>query len=1032
MSTEPLITDSDQLALRLERVMSRLGFADNPALIRRWADYKAVTSRHVVRQAFNTIHVHAVFGFPSSRLDQPNKYAPILYFAISRDEKEADSLHRLVWSQGTVPILLIATPTALQIRKSLTPPSAHPISVPWDRLADDQAIPAELTSLTAVSLKSSVVWNDYAIDRRSRVDSAILDAITELNNEVRGQFHDLEQRPLLVNSIIGRFIYFFVLLDRGIVTASWLTSLKDSNAKPLCGDIARSLLEAGRIDIADQAWPASEVWALFDRIDDIMNGAIFPISDADRKRIPSQALHLVRRAIRHGDLLRQGTRQLGFLNVSFVTLRTETLSAIYELFLLLESSNDKNDDGAFYTPPFLVDYVLDEVDRIRPFTAASRTLDPAAGSGIFLVGAYRRILERTMPRSRWKAEHFKKARTLLEESIFGIERNPQAANVSRFSLYLTLLDYVENTAIDALRKLMKRERVFPPLTENILNRDVFTINKHGADEVGRFTHVIGNPPWGSMGRRSDRTNVQRVASQIEQRHASLEPAIVFFDELDPSKCPVTNKRLSELFVWKILRDLIARNGVLGILVSTRSFVARTAIAFPNALAKQTKLVGFANLSHFRYRLFKGARNPTLAIFAQAKQPEVLDPVWVYSPLLTSQPIGEHGHLWSIIVSESDIEHYRLRDLTRSAASWFWALMLRPIDRRFANYLTLWASKYDSTFSTFLAKTHLAVSRGGSPNQTGLPRALLLSATDYRERLHLDELRFSSYPHEQVARNYPNAPFVKMFSGNIVLIPRHMNEVTFIEQPIAFGSSFNALYFLEHPLSKQPSAGALRGVARFLNSDVARYLYALFGRTRLLDRARLEKNDLINIPFPFEEVGDADLYRLEALSETDLTRLFTDKVGLDDSFIGAVEEYASFRHGYEDAQIPDDSLRPPDADSVVHYRSMLIRQLSQQFGPEAHIEYSLSDPAEHEGFAYITIRIVRKSMAGPIPDKETLAVFHEASSRAEFSPHGHIVYDPYLSCAEVLKPWTRGAWTIEQAYADARAISENVLRSRHAL
>ena len=429
--------------------MVRLGFADNPGLVRRWPDYKGVTSRHVVRQAFATIGVQAVFGFLSRQSDQ-HHFAPILYLATSPDTTQADSLHRLVWSQGIVPILLIATPSGLQIRKTLAPPRARPVSVPWDQLAHDHGIPAELTSLTAVSLTSSLVWNDYAIDRHSRVDRALLDAIVALNAEVRHTFPDLNDYPDVVNSVIGRFIYFFVLLDRGIVTASWVRSLKAPNAQPLCIGIAESLLDAGGIDIADTPWPATETWALFDRIDDILNGAIFPLSAADRRRVPSQALHLVRRCIRHGDVLLRGTRQLGFLDVSFATLRTETISAIYELFLCMESFYDKSADGAFYTPPFLVDYILDETDRIQPFTANSRVLDPATGSGIFLVGAYRRILERTMPRGLWKDQHFTKARTLLEHSIFGIERNPQAANVARFSLYLTLLDYVDNTAIDAL------------------------------------------------------------------------------------------------------------------------------------------------------------------------------------------------------------------------------------------------------------------------------------------------------------------------------------------------------------------------------------------------------------------------------------------------------------------------------------------------------------------------------------------------------------------------------------------------------
>ena len=64
------------------------------------------------------------------------------------------------------------------------------------------------------------------------------------------------------------------------------------------------------------------------------------------------------------------------------------------------------------------------------------------------------------------------------------------ANVARFSLYLTLLDYVDNTGIDALHALAKPSRVFPALTDNVLANDVFTINTGNATDIGRFTHVI--------------------------------------------------------------------------------------------------------------------------------------------------------------------------------------------------------------------------------------------------------------------------------------------------------------------------------------------------------------------------------------------------------------------------------------------------------------------------------------------------------------------------------------------------------------
>ncbi|MBI1776201.1 MAG: N-6 DNA methylase [Proteobacteria bacterium] len=1012
-----------ELIKRIDAVIAALGLDESRGLVRRWGDYKAATNRHVVRQAFETIGIHAVFGFPSQRVREA-RFSPVVYLACAADDAGANALHRLVWSQGVVPILLIATPTGLQIRKSLTPPMPQSMTVAWSKLSGTADLPVQLRSLTAIALSSSIVWRDFAADRSDRVDTALLKAIASLNETVRTRHAALRDRPILVNSLIGRFIYFFVLLDRGIIDRNWIRGLKDDSGNQLCAQITNSIRDDGSIDTTDHAWPAREVWSLFDQIDNMLNGAIFPVNAADRRAVPADALHLVRRAIRHGDVLHSDARQLGFLDVSFATLRTETISAIYELFLFIEAPGAKDDEGAFYTPPFLVDYVLDEVDHIRSFTARSRVIDPAAGSGIFLVGAYRRILERAIPRKRWTSTEFKKGRHLLESAVFGIERNGQAANVARFSLYLTLLDYVENVSIKELRQLARGQSVFPTLTANVVDCDVFSLKEKDLAHLGQFTHVVGNPPWGTFGDNTDRTNRPRSAIVEKRRREALLPTIEYYNSLDREKYPVTNKRISELFVWKVQRELVQKNGVMGLLVSTRSFVAPTARAFPNALAERCKIVGLANLSHFRYRLFSGARSPTLAIFAENREPEALNPVWVYSPLLTSQPIGEHGHLWSIIVSELDVETYKLRDLTRLPEGWFWALMLRPIDRRFVNHLALWSRRFKRSFGDFLKASNLAMGRGGSASQTDLPSDLLLRSGDYQQRLGMGDLGFANYPHQRVRNSRLSGSFAGLFGGNIVFIPRHMNEITFIAEPIAFASTFNAVYALS-PLNQRGVAIAgMRGIVRYLNSDVARYLFALFGKTRLLDRTRLEKHDLESIPFPFTDIEDGDLRSLVELNEDAITRLFASRVGLDDGFVQSVQEYTEFRQGYEDSQVPHAGLNPPNAAAIRRYQSMLFGHLAQQFGDGAQFDHSVRQPSDLEHFAVIDIRIGR---SGTDTQYAALAAPGSVSAGIGFSPHARIIFDAVASRVVVTKPWTRVAWTVEQAYADAREISEEVLR-----
>jgi hypothetical protein len=542
--------------------------------------------------------------------------------------------------------------------------------------------------------------------------------------------------------------------------------------------------------------------------------------------------------------------------------------------------------------------------------------------------------------------------------------------------------------------------------------------------------VVGNPPWGGFGEQTGRANVQRTSDSEAQRNARLKPARDFAASLNASEYPVTNKRLSELFVWKAQRDLLKKDGVFGLLISTRSYVAPSADAFPKALAERVKLVGLSNLSHFRYRLFKKARSPTLALFAQNTEPHPLDNVWVYSPLLTSQPIGVSGHPWSIIVSQTDIEPYKLRDLSRSPESWFWALMLRPIDRRYAGHLRLWTRRFEKSLGQFITRSNLVLTRGGTSVQTGVPNSLLLTSSNYEAGLGLREeglgdLNKANYPFEQFTAVRPKGSFAKVFGGNVVFIPRgNMKQVVYVRQPFGFVSTFNAIYSDNSRSLDAGSIRSLEGIARFLRSDIARYLYALFGKTRILDGARLEKGDLESIPFPFDSLADPNLQSLATWSEGKISKFVAESVGLDASFLRSVSEYCQFREGYEDSQVPPTALAPPSPEAVAQYELMFAEELAERFGDAAELKHSVTGPRSGEHFAVVSVRVGSNANA---TDTTVEAVRKRAAFVTGFSPYARIVFDEHTSCIAIAKPWTRVAWTVEQAYADAQAATEEVVR-----
>lgn len=959
--------------------------------------YTGDNYQHVLRQAFDLVGVHSVFGFQRTGR-AARTFTPIAYMAAAADRDEATRIHRQVWSQGVAPILLLATPQGVEIRLGLAPPPEQPVLVPWNEIGD-VVLPPALNQVTRVSLAGSLVWSDFAVERRHRVDASLLSAIQTLSEGVLYRYPDFENDASLINSVIGRFLYFYILLDRRIVSADWVRGLESC---PVIGD---SLSDPTK----DVVWPADEVWALFDAIDDAMNGSIFLISPDQRARLDVNLLHLVRRAIRNGDQIGPTSRQLTFFEVSFETLRTETISAIYELFLHLDDPAQKVDDGAFYTPPFLVDYVLDELDRIAPLAADSRVLDPAAGSGAFLVGAYRRILERSFkgPTGYRAVPEMKE---ILSTCIFGIEKNGQAASVARFSLYLTMLDYLDGEGIEEIHSATSPEKVFPALDHNVVNADVFDDDRRPGGPTARFTHVVGNPPWTSFGMTRSR-NPGAAPALSQGRDDTLKRARDYAASLSNGDYPVSNFRLSELFVWKTHADLLEDGGVTALLVSSRSFVSRSADAFPAALLKQMQVLGVANLSHFRYRLFENARTPALALFARRGSSAPMDTTWIYSPQLSSQPIAAHGALWSIIVSPMDVAEVRVRDLQRRPEAWFQFLMLRPLDRRFAELFELWTGETGRSFGAFLGRNRLKIARGGTPGQTGIPAEYILGKTgDYRNRLGLTGLGVGRYVLPADVAAEAKGTFRDLFGGNVVLVPRSMDVIDYVRQAIAFNSSFKAVAGLP---GVRVNPKGMRGLAAFLGSSLGGYLTAVYGRTWIMDRLRLETGDLLRIPFPFEDLNDPSLQALAHADDDEILASFSRALGLGPAFTDVVREYEQFRVGFEDAQMPDDALYPPGAEMVRAYEGRLIQELDRAFGSGVKFK-AWADGRTVDGF--------RRTHVTPA-DRVAVHASRETSDIA-FAPDG---FTPGADIAVgddgfvVSKPFVRKAWTLDQALVDANAI-----------
>lgn len=253
----------------------------------------------------------------------------------------------------------------------------------------------------------------------------------------------------------------------------------------------------------------------------------------------------------------------------FSVLSADILGQVYEQFLgkvirLTEGHHAVVEDkpevrkagGVYYTPTYIVDYIVKNTvgkilegqgSRVKgqgltpKDVSRIRILDPACGSGSFLLGAYQHLLDwhrdwyakddpkkwatsknPTLYQAQggWRLTTFERKRILLN-NIYGVDIDTQAVEVTKLSLLLKVLEGENNQTLQKQLTYL-HERALPDLGDNIkcgnsligpdfyqqqtmlddeerYRINVFDWVKEFPDimKARGFDAVIGNPPWGA-------------------------------------------------------------------------------------------------------------------------------------------------------------------------------------------------------------------------------------------------------------------------------------------------------------------------------------------------------------------------------------------------------------------------------------------------------------------------------------------------------------------------------------------------------
>jgi hypothetical protein len=452
-------------------------------------------AKRILRDAQELCASHVLFRLPENSERPPIPQAFIFDFSDSPIEPVAKAeIQRKVWNTGLVPLIFIIQSDRVDIVNALKKPElgddgvAQPLTV-VDKLELASKISETLRKrndkvaqrFSGDRFANGTFW-DAPENRSLLADST---AQKTLLQEMRNAHKAIEAHNILTPDLTRRFFILCLMVkyleDRKILRADYFKDfhMEASSFEALlrCRDNKYAALRICLKNLAVR-----------------FNGDVFLLSKDEESAIVAADLTPYADFVQ-GQLV--GTQRHLWKLYSFEYLPVELISYIYEDFL-------RDNKEAVYTPHMLVDLLLDEIMPGKKIPANYRILDPACGSGVFLVGAFRRLVE------AYLADHPKlgpgqvpgdKLCAMLQDNIRGVDIDPIAVELTSFSLCVALCSELSPESARA-------EMKFPTLAGKIANGtsnetrsirecDFFALTKNAGSEPGTFDLIIGNPPFGS-------------------------------------------------------------------------------------------------------------------------------------------------------------------------------------------------------------------------------------------------------------------------------------------------------------------------------------------------------------------------------------------------------------------------------------------------------------------------------------------------------------------------------------------------------
>lgn len=709
----------------------------------------------------------------------------ILFFNLENSnsvDEDISKIHRQAWNFDKAPVVVISTSSDIIFYNAFNfDTNEHKLSILTKNKQDFQNFAYE-------NLYSGSLFDRYKnkFVEKNRVNNLLFQHI----KDYRAQLISEGLNSTLANSLLARVIFLKYLQDREIVVDN-----ENHNI------------------IKESFENKTRLYSLFRSLKEKFNGDLFDIELEEENIISDNNIITIRNFANSTSIY----GQMRLLPFDFSIIPIELVSSIYETFLNAKQAEIK----AYYTPTFLVDYMINTT--ITPFLneldktdSNCKVLDPACGSGIFLIEALRKIINKEEQINHNKKITPERLKKLIENNIFGIDKDESAINIAIFSLYITLLDYQDP------RSLL--DFTFPHLkNKNFFVDDFFNTGGMFNKTLKDINVILSNPPYGS----------------IKDKHQQWAKN---------NSISISDNQIAQSFLARI-KDFSIDSTNVSMVVTSKILYNANAVEFRKYFLSNFCIKNILELSSVRRLIFNKAIPPVCVINYKYKQDSMTNLGNIIN-YLTLKPNLFFKYFKTLLIEKQDEK--RIQQSILYKYDWLWKVLLYGSILDF-NFIKRLKEQYNSlsdliTLEGLSSRQGLIINGNGNYNSTHL---MGLPFLDTKKKT-LDHFCINLTNIEKFNKSTVHRVRTEdVYKGKKVLLKRGLDSnlscvAAYSDSDIVFTNSINSI-----KINKNSSTDILLNIVGLFNSDLYTYLNLLIASAVGVERNEIYENEYLTYPYKFD-------------------------------------------------------------------------------------------------------------------------------------------------------------------------------------